>query len=64
MIRVLRCDDCPYSGRYIGDTGFDRAQRHAEEFRHRTRVLPDEGSGKEGAVYDYRSKESDTGSDE
>jgi hypothetical protein len=32
MIRVLRCDDCPYSGRYIGDTGFDRAQRHAEEF--------------------------------
>lgn len=52
-LRALRCDDCPFASRFVGLTAFERAKRHAERMRHRTRVLA-ASENEEDTVYDYR----------
>jgi hypothetical protein len=57
-LRAVRCDDCPYSYRYLGDKAFTRACGHAQRHGHRVTVLA-ANMGETGTVYDYHSAAAD-----
>lgn len=51
-LRVVRCDDCTYVGRYVqDDVASQRAYLHAKHKHHRTRVV---NEGEEDTIYDCR----------
>lgn len=52
-VRAVRCDDCTYAGRYLGDLAAEKGNEHAERLAHRARVLAATKSG-EDTVFDYR----------